>query len=300
MPAVDLERSASSTRLSIAARKIQSIWRCKAARAIFQDLSCGKTASDDMDKHVCSIGRCGVHGVTQDSSGMALQVSFICFQMLPRRQTNPSILTWEVVSCLVYEILCSAYIPNNLARDFFAWRLTEIHCRAGYPNLVARDIDSPKIRFFHGCSANPNDVALCCVKSAVSNVFGGTQDSNYLAMRLVAQAVSELHSCTPYSIFGSKVYTQFRAARLIQTCGVVRTPGLRYIPARRIQTTWLCKNAHGTCKTYIASRSIQTMWRCRHLRRTFVFFAATRRMSLRGEFKPFGGTRRLVGPTSTL
>jgi hypothetical protein len=70
-------------------------------------ICCGKTTSDDAEKQVCSIGLCGVHGVTQDSSGMALPVSFICFQMLPRRPTNPSILTRKVVSFLVYEIFCS-------------------------------------------------------------------------------------------------------------------------------------------------------------------------------------------------
>jgi hypothetical protein len=96
------------------------------------------------------------------------------------------------------------------------------------------------------------------------------QYRNFIAARRIQSSVRKFRVL--------KRYTQFWVARRIQTCGVVRTPGLRYIPARRIQTTWRCKNAHGTCKTYIASRSIQTMWRCRHLRRTFVFFAAKRRI----------------------
>jgi hypothetical protein len=187
-------------------------------------LCCGKTTSDDVEQQVCSIGLCGLHGVTQDSSCMAQQVSFICIQMLRRRPTNPSILAWKVVACLVYETycvecLCTPRIQNTSPHvKSKQWRGKSLHA------LYTKYIAARKIQ----------------------TIWRGTSLHGYYQKYNAARKIQALWRGT--SLHGD--FQKYIAARDIQTLG---RRFVSFMAARRIQTMWRGSSMHRQYKDFLVA-----------------------------------------------
>jgi hypothetical protein len=166
-----LTRACPAFKKYVAARKVQSIWRCKSGTSCLSRLCCGRTTSDDVEKQVCSIGYVAYTASRKIQAarlGKSLSSVFKCYVAARRIQAF-----WRGMSLhTLYTKYIAARKIQTIWCGTFCMVITRKHCRAGYSSLVARDIDSPQIRFFYGSSVNPNDVARVIKAQAVQGFLG--------------------------------------------------------------------------------------------------------------------------------